>query len=156
MSALLLIDRPQPRFSTTPEPLRPVLDGAHLAGLPPSATDLRVEGACLEGTHKTLVQFHADRADINRFHALSAGLRRCRPLRFDDRHHLLTTPLSANAPRDGPPNSVEYVPAEPEFPWWDPELHGPGRLYAYGTTAFDFVEVIFDDAHDRVTIRIIS
>jgi hypothetical protein len=156
MSALPLIDRPNLTCTSTPEPLRQLLDGAQLAGLPPSATDLQFDAAVLGDTRKTLVQFNADRSDVNRFHALSPGLRRCRPLRFDERHHLLTTPLSGNAPRDGPLGSAEYVPAEPEFPWWNPELCGPGRLYAFGTPTFDFVEVIVDDLQSRVTIRIIS
>jgi hypothetical protein len=156
MSALPLLEPLERSRSGTPESLQQLLGDAQLAGLPASTTDLHFDAATHAGTRKWLVQFTAERADINRFHALSPGLRRCRPLRFDDRHHLLTTPAGGSAPRDGPHRGVEYVPAEPEFPWWDPELRGPGRLFVFGTPAFDFVELIVDDTRNRITIRVIT
>ena len=136
-------------------PLSRLFDRAGLAYLPDSARELEFDTDMRPGVEKTLLRFTADRGDILMFVALSPALRRNVAERFCGQFRLRTESGDEGGPVAQWSGNEGRIVEEPEHPWWQPELCGSGRRFAYSTERFDFVEVIIDDEGGKVFLRTI-
>jgi hypothetical protein len=154
MSALPL-HAPTIRLASTsvPEALHRLFERARLAEPPLSVEDLHFDAHVTPTSERILLAFRADQADVNLLVLLSPALREHEPTEYGDGFNLRTAPAEGPDFADAPAGACEYILQEPDCPWWQPTLDGPGRRWVYRTTDFDLVQVIVDDERGRVLLR---
>jgi hypothetical protein len=129
-------------------PLVEIFDDADLAPVPGTAVGVRLDTDQSGDSTKTLITMCMHRSDLNRFLALSPGVRRA-----VQRGAGRTGPLAMREPRtDAEQGAVD----EPDFPWWRVSDPNRTRRFSYSTSRYDFVEVIVDESCDRLLLRVID
>lgn len=131
--------------------LKTTLRLGRLASLPPSATDLRIDGTSNLFSSTYHIRFQANAEDIEKFIRNSPGLNGVLPTRFDANHQHL--PYS----KDDEARSVEheYFGIDERYPWFNPIIKTRGRKYEIPQDHdANYGEVIVDDETNVVFITV--
>jgi hypothetical protein len=112
--------------------VRAMLDGEHLAPLPPSATGVQVQGWVAGFAHRRWLRFTAPAEEVEAFLENSPLVRGTEPEHFGPGRMLLLPPLEGGAVTfwdDDGPTAYAYLGPDPP-PWYAPEIREKGRRYA--------------------------
>ena len=105
--------------------LKTTLRLGRLAGIPQSATDLRIDGTSNMFSSTYHIKFKATAEDIDEFIRNSPGLDGVIPIRFDANHQHL--PFVKDDDFRNTDN--EYFGLDERYPWFNPIIKTRGRKY---------------------------
>ncbi|MFO8012964.1 MAG: hypothetical protein R6X20_06620 [Phycisphaerae bacterium] len=126
-----------------------MLGNEHFAALPPSASDVKVEGWTTGFCYEVWLRFTASPEDVEAFLAASPELRDVEPEHFNRDRMLLLRPRGqasdADLDADGPHAFAQRSPFAPS--WYAPEIREKGRVYSspsgYNVIVNDATHTVF-------------
>jgi hypothetical protein len=131
--------------------LKTTLRLGRLAGIPQSATDLRIDGTSNMFSSTYHIRFKATAEDIDEFIRNSPGLNGVLPTRFDANHQHLPFVKDDDIRN----TEHEYFGLDERYPWFNPIIKTRGRKYEIPQDhKANHGEVIIDDETNVVYITV--